>query len=461
MASGSKVRKRTAIAIEDAAVTPSFRADTFDNIKLDAWLVAACTYLGIRSPTAVQSSCIPPILSGRDCIGCAQTGSGKTAAFALPILQSLAADPYGIFALVLTPTRELAIQIADQFKAFGAHISIRVSVVVGGMDMVEQGLQLAQKPHVVVGTPGRIADHIKSTDLSLKRARFLVMDEADRLLAPSFQPDLETIFSSLPAKRQTLVFSATLTDTLQQLRAITNSNCFFWSEVTKTATVSTLDQRYVFIPAKVRDTYLVHLVDLFYAGESKTVLIFTSTCRSCQVLTELLRRLEYPCVSMHSFMSQSERIAALAKFKSSLIKVLVCTDVGSRGLDIPRVGVVVNYNVPSCPKDYVHRVGRTARAGLCGRAVTLVSQFDVKRLQAIEEHIGSKMEKLDVEEGVALKSLQTVSITRREVEVRLTESEFGERQRINREKRKLLEEAVREQDERERKREKRSDSIET
>ena len=456
MASKSKARKRAVTRTKDS-VTPSVRADTFSSLKLDQWLVGGCSYLGIHSPTAVQTSCIPPILDGRDCIGCAQTGSGKTAAFALPILQILATDPYGIFAVVLTPTRELAIQIADQFKVFGAHISIRVAVVVGGMDMVEQGLLLANKPHIVIGTPGRIADHIKSTDLSLKRARFLVMDEADRLLAPSFHPDLETVFSSLPPKRQTLVFSATLTDTLQELRAITNSNCFFWAEVTETATVSTLDQRYVFMPAKVRDTYFVHLVEQFYATESKTVLVFTSTCRSCQALTELLRKLDYPCVSLHSFMSQSERMAALAKFKSSLIKVLVCTDVGSRGLDIPRVGVVVNYNVPACPKDYVHRVGRTARAGLCGRAVTLVSQFDVKRLQAIEAHTSSRMEKLEVEEGVALKRLQTVSVARREVELRLTESEFGERQRVNRAKRKLLEEAVREQ---ESKREK-SDSIDT
>ena len=200
---------------------------SFHSLSLDDWVVQACSSLGIRRPTPVQASCIPPILRGRDCIGCARTGSGKTAAFALPILQKLAVDPFGVFALVLTPTRELAIQIADQFKAFGAHIPARVAVVVGGMDMMEQGLALANKPHLVIGTPGRIADHIKSTDtLSLRRVRHLVMDEADRLLAPSFQTDLETIFSALPAKRQTLVFSATLTDTLEQLRAITNDNWF-------------------------------------------------------------------------------------------------------------------------------------------------------------------------------------------------------------------------------------------
>ena len=460
MASKGKTRKRAAISTEDDSIAPSFKADTFSALKLDEWLVRACSNLGIHSPTAVQSNCIPPILCGRDCIGCAQTGSGKTAAFALPVLQTLAKDPYGIFAVVLTPTRELAIQIADQFKVFGAHISIRVAVVVGGMDMVQQSISLANKPHILIGTPGRVADHVKSTDLSLKKVQILVMDEADRLLDPSFHPDLETVFSSMPAKRQTLIFSATLTDTLKELKAITNNNCFFWSEVTETATVSTLDQRYVFIPAKVRDTYFVHLVELFYAIENKSVLVFTSTCRSCQVLTELLRKMDYPCVCLHSFMGQSERIAALAKFKSSLIKVLICTDVGSRGLDIPRVGVVLNYNVPSCPKDYVHRVGRTARAGLCGRAVTLVSQFDVKRLQGIEALTGSKMEELETVEGIVLKRLQTVSMARREVEVRLTESEFGERQKINRAKRRILEDTLQEQEEKEQKR-KKSDSIHT
>lgn len=441
---------RTGKVVEKKTVYEGGTTDSFSSLNLDVWLVNACSYLGIHRPTPVQSSCIPPILRGRDCIGCAETGSGKTAAFALPILQTLAVDPYGVFALVLTPTRELAIQIADQFKAFGAHISIRVTIVVGGMDMIEQGILLATKPHVVIGTPGRLADHVKSTDFTLKKVRYLVMDEADRLLAPSFRPDLETIFSSLPHKRQTLIFSATLTDTLKQLRALTDNNCFFWSELKKTATVSTLDQKYIFIPAKVRDTYLVYLVELFNGTENKTVLVFTSTCKSCQVLTELLRKMDTPCVCMHSFMSQSERISSLAKFKSSLIKVLICTDVGSRGLDIPRVGVVVNYNVPASPKDYVHRVGRTARAGLYGRAVTLVSQFDVKRLQAIEEHVSRKLDKFELEEGVVLKKLHPVSIARREVEVRLVENEFGEKQRINRAKRKLLEEAVREQDELER-----------
>ncbi|KAI6645836.1 ATP-dependent RNA helicase DDX49-like [Oopsacas minuta] len=441
MTSSNKISKRKSIIEGDTS------KDTFSDLELDEWVVRACSYLGIHHPTPVQSNCIPAILRGRDCIGCAETGSGKTAAFALPILQTLAVDPYGIFALVLTPTRELAIQIADQFKAFGAHISIRVTVVVGGMDMIEQGIMLANKPHVVVGTPGRLADHLKSTDFSLKKVRYLVLDEADRLLAPSFQPDLETIFSSLPARRQTLIFSATLTDTLKQLSAITNDNCFSWTEPRQTATVSTLDQKYIFIPAKVRDVYLTHLVDLFHTIENKTVLVFTSTCKSCQVLTELLRKLDCPCVCMHSIMNQSERIASLAKFKSSLIKVLVSTDVGSRGLDIPRVGVVINYNVPASPKDYVHRVGRTARAGLYGRAVTLVSQFDVKRLLAIEKLISTKMEKFELQESVVLKKLQTVSIARREVEVRLKENEFGEKQRINKAKRKLLEDALREQDE--------------
>jgi len=405
----------------------------FNELGLDNWLVNQCKEIGVVQPTEIQTNCIPEILKGKDCIGCAKTGCGKTAAFALPIVQKLSEDPYGVFSLVLTPTRELAFQIADQFRGFGKSININVAVVIGGMDMVKQGQALSNKPHIVVATPGRLAALLETENLcSLKKIKFLVMDEADRLLEKSFEKDLEVIFSKLPTKRQTLLFSATLTDTIEELQSITENKPFVYEVKSDFATVSELDQRYLLIPQQVKDCYLVHLVQNFI--ETKSIMIFTKTCRSCQVIYTLLRKLELKSACLHSFMSQRDRLGSLSKFKTGVVNVLVATDVASRGLDIPLVELVINYNVPSSPKDYIHRVGRTARAGRGGLALTLLSQYDVQRLQAIEEHTKLKMEEFTTNEADVLKLLKTVSVVKREVEIRLNDGTFGDRQKNNKRK---------------------------
>ena len=299
---------------------------------------------------------------GKDCIGCAKTGSGKTAAFALPILDKLSDDPYGIFALVLTPTRELAFQIKDQFSAIGAHINVRVSVVIGGLDMMVQSQELARQPHVVVATPGRLADHISSGDgLKLDKIKFLVLDEADRLFEPCFEPDLATIFSSLPTKRQTLLFSATLTDSIEELKQMSPSPPHVYISPSEVATVETLTQQYMCVPEMMRNASLAHILQEHVAD--KTCIVFTHSCKSAQLLTIALKKLGLSVTALHSILSQNSRLSSLAKFKSGVVKLLVATDVGSRGLDIPLVSFVINYNTPSSPTDYIHRVGRTARAG--------------------------------------------------------------------------------------------------
>jgi len=405
----------------------------FSLLGINSWLCRQCEEMGLTKPTEIQRECIPEILAGNDCIGCAKTGSGKTAAFALPIIQQLSEDPYGIYALVLTPTRELAFQIADQFRVLGKSINIKYSVIIGGMDMVAQGRELTDRPHIVIGTPGRIAGHINAgTSVSLDRIQFLVLDEADRLLEKCFECDLEVIFGKLSDKRQTLIFSATLTDTINELRAITKGNLFCHQVKSATATVSQLDQRYLLIPPLVKDAYLVDMLQNNIVNNS--AIIFTHTCRSCQVLAFLLRKLEIKCVSLHSLMSQKKRLASLAQFKTGVVNLLVSTDVGSRGLDIPLVQVVVNYNVPASPKDYIHRVGRTARAGRGGMSITLLTQHDIERFKAIEQHTNTKMTQFDASEPSALKLLKIVSVTRREVEIRLNDSSFGEKRRINRRK---------------------------
>jgi len=408
-------------------------SSSWNSLGLHSWLSDQCKELGILKPSEIQEQCIPQILKGKDCIGCSKTGSGKTAAFALPILQKLSEDPYGIFALILTPTRELAFQIADQFRVFGKSINLKDTIVVGGMDMVQQAGDLNKKPHIVIATPGRLAALMSvDADFTFKNIQFLVLDEADRLLESSFEDDLKFIFSNISKSRQTLLFSATLTDTMEQLRLVTKKDHFCYEVKSQVATVQELDQRFLLIPSQVKDCYLIHLLQTFI--ENKSVIIFTHTCRSCHVLSFLLRKLGIKCAALHSLLSQRERLASLARFKTEVVKILIATDVASRGLDIPLVELVVNYNVPGSSKDYIHRVGRTARAGRGGMSLTLMTQYDIERLTTIEDDINTKMTEFETNETDALKLLKIVSVTRREVEIRLNDSGFGERRLNNRKK---------------------------
>ena len=286
----------------------------FSDLGVKPWLVSALNSLGIEKPTEIQRECIPAILKGSDVIGSAKTGSGKTAAFALPILQQLGMDPYGVFALVITPTRELAFQIAEQFRVLGVSIHVKISVVVGGLDMMAQALELSQKPHIIIATPGRLVDHIQSSAnaIHFKRIRFLVLDEADRLLDDSFADDLSTIFDSLPKKRQTLLFSATMTPEIQTL-SFAEKKPFVYSCAAQYDTVDHLDQHFLFIPSTVRDAYLTHLLRNDFQG--KTMVIFTSKSKTCEALRLLLRELGFKSTALHAQMSQPDRLGSLAKFK--------------------------------------------------------------------------------------------------------------------------------------------------
>ncbi|KAJ3014358.1 UNVERIFIED_CONTAM: hypothetical protein HDU68_000331, partial [Siphonaria sp. JEL0065] len=357
-------------------------AKTFEEIGVAKWLCDGLAAIAITQPTEIQAVCVPQILDGRDCVGASKTGSGKTAAFALPILQKLAEDPFGPYALILTPTRELAYQIAEQFRLLGTGISLKLSVVVGGMDMMKQALELAKRPHIIVATPGRLADHIKSSAeaINFKKLKFLVMDECDRLLDHSFAEDLDEILSICPKKRQTLLFTATLTEEIEQLNA--ESNPFVYQCATRFDTVDKLDQKYVFIPSTVRDAYMAYMVRTLFP--QKTMIIFTGKCRTAERVRVLLRELGVKSTALHAQMSQNDRLGSLAKFKSGIVPILIATDVGSRGLDIPFVEVVFNYELPADAADYVHRVGRTARAGRGGLSVSLVTERDIDILQNIE-----------------------------------------------------------------------------
>ncbi|KAH9857042.1 DEAD-domain-containing protein [Lenzites betulinus] len=354
-----------------------------------------------KTPTEIQVEALPHALQGRDIIGVASTGSGKTAAFALPILQKLWEEPKGLFACVLAPTRELAVQIAQQFESLGSAMGVRCATIIGGVDMMAQKVALAKKPHIVVATPGRLNDHLEETKgFSLRSLKFLVLDEADRLLDMDFGPIIDKILKVIPKERTTYLFSATMTTKVAKLQRASLSNPVRVEVNSKYSTVSTLLQYYLLIPLPQKDVHLIHLANTL---AQNSVIIFTRTVHDAQRLSIMLRTLGFPAIPLHGQLSQSARLGSLGKFKSGGRKVLVATDVASRGLDIPSVDVVINYDIPTHSKDYIHRVGRTARAGRSGKSITLVTQYDVELVLRIEQVIGKKLELWAVDkEEVAL-----------------------------------------------------------
>ncbi|KAL3176006.1 hypothetical protein MRX96_010714 [Rhipicephalus microplus] len=362
---------------------------TFKSLGVVDVLCEACEQLKWKAPTKIQREALPVALQGRDVIGLAETGSGKTASFALPILQALLETPQRLFALVLTPTRELAFQISEQFEALGASIGVKSAVIVGGIDMMTQALTLAKKPHVIIATPGRLVDHLENTKgFNLKSLKYLVMDEADRILNMDFEEEVDKILRVIPRERRTYLYSATMTKKVQKLQRASLRDPVKVEVSSKYQTVEKLMQYYLFIPAKFKDVYLVHLLNEL-AGNS--FMVFCSTCSNTQRTALLLRNLGFTAIPLHGQMGQAKRLGALTKFKSKNRSILIATDVASRGLDIPHVDCVVNFDIPTHSKDYIHRVGRTARAGRSGKAITFVTQYDVE-LEVTEAQRFAKME---------------------------------------------------------------------
>uniref|UniRef100_A0A1B6F6D1 RNA helicase n=1 Tax=Cuerna arida TaxID=1464854 RepID=A0A1B6F6D1_9HEMI len=362
---------------------------TFKDLGVVDVLCEACAALNWKYPSVIQKEAIPLALKGKDVIGLAETGSGKTAAFALPILQALLETPQRYFALILTPTRELAYQISEQFEALGSSIGVQCAVIVGGMDMMSQALTLAKKPHIIIATPGRLVDHLTNTKgFNLKALKYLVMDEADRILNMDFEVEVDKILKVVPRERRTFLFSATMTKKVQKLQRASLVDPVKVEVSTKYKTVDQLQQYYIFIPLKFKDVYLVHLLNEL-AGNS--MMIFCATCANTLRTALMVRNLGMAAVPLHGQMSQNKRLAALTKFRAKSRSILISTDVASRGLDIPHVDVVINFDIPTHSKDYIHRVGRTARAGRSGKAITFVTQYDVELYQRIEQLIGKKL----------------------------------------------------------------------
>jgi len=398
---------------------------TFEELGVVKPLCEACTAIGWIKPTDIQQQAIHAALQGRDVIGLAETGSGKTGAFALPVLQALLAKPQRLFAVVLAPTRELAFQIHEVFEALGASIGLKCCCVVGGVDMMTQAIALARKPHIVVATPGRLVDHLENTKgFNLREARFLILDEADRMLSMDFEEEINKILTVMPTgkARRTFLFSATMTSKVAKLQRASLTDPVKVEVSSKFSTPRTLVQQYLFIPAKYKDCYLAYVLNEF-AGQ--TTLVFVSTCNNAQRLALLLRNLGFGAICLHGQMTQPKRLGALHKFKSGQRSILIATDVASRGLDIPAVDLVINFDIPSHGKDYIHRVGRTARAGRAGRSIAFVTQYDVEVYQRLELLLGTKLPEYKAEEETVLILLERVSEAQRIAVRELRELQLG------------------------------------
>lgn len=400
-------------------------AATWESLGVCPELTEAVTLMKWSAPTPIQREVLPWALQGRDIIALAETGSGKTGAFAIPIVQQLLDNPQRFFAVVLAPTRELCVQIGEQFQALGSGISLMTATIVGGLDMVTQAMALAKRPHVIVASPGRLVDHLENTKgFHLKSIKFLVMDEADRILSMDFDEALDKILQVVPRERNTYLFSATMTSKVTKLQRASLRKPVKCEVSTKYDTVKTLVQNYLFIPWKYKHTYLASLISHF---KHYSVMVFTDTCASSQKLTVMMRHLGFASVCLHGQMNQTQRLGALNHFKAGDKRILICTDVASRGLDIPLVDLVVNCDIPKNSKDYIHRVGRTARAGRSGRAMTMVTQYDVEAFQRVEHFLGHKLDEFkDLKEEAVMANHERVSEAARTTELEMRENETGE-----------------------------------
>ena len=362
----------------------------FSSLNLGPQILRAVEEEGYTEPTPIQVQAIPHVLAGRDLMAMAQTGTGKTAAFTLPLLQRLlphastSASParHPIRALILAPTRELAIQVEKSVETYSRHVLLRSTVVFGGIDIKTQKPALMKGVEILVATPGRLLDHVESGNLMLNQVQMLILDEADRMLDMGFMPDLKRILTLLPKQRQTLLFSATFSDDIRKL-----AHDFLVNPVTveaerRNTAAENVKQSVLMVD---QDNKFNVLADLIRSRGVKQVLVFTRTKLTAARIERMLERDGIPSDAIHGDKTQMERIKALDAFKEGKITALVATDVAARGLDIDQLPLVVNYELPSTAEDYVHRIGRTGRAGASGEAISLVDGKEERLLKEIEK----------------------------------------------------------------------------
>jgi ATP-dependent RNA helicase RhlE len=372
----------------------------FSQLGLSDTQTGVCASLGYLNPTPIQAKAIPLILSNEDVIGCAETGTGKTAAFLLPIIQNLSAQKRpGVRVLVLAPTRELALQIQKNYNELN-HLKLNRSVlVIGGANIKTQIAELRRKATIVIATPGRLLDLMERDAIDLSSIEVLVLDEADRMLDMGFLPAIKRILATLPAKRQTLLFSATMSSTIESLARSTMRQPKLVEVNPRGRAAQMVEQTVYTVSLENKTALLLDLLDRENEKESlDKVLVFTRTRRGSERLSHILKARNHKVNRIHADRSQPQREAALREFREGRARVLVATDIAARGLDVDAVSHVINYDVPHVPEDYVHRVGRTGRAGKQGKAITIVTPIDELSMKAIERLIGQPVKRV-VPEG--------------------------------------------------------------
>ena len=359
----------------------------FSEFNLSQETNQAILKAGFTKPTPIQQKALPHVLAGKDVMGQAETGTGKTIAFILPIIEKIDSQRVSPQALVLSPTRELAHQIKDHFDSFAPAKNLRVSLIIGGEDMSEQILDLRLGSQIVVGTPGRVIDHLQSRTLTLGWIEFLVLDEADEMLDMGFIDSIRQILKMCPKERQTLLFSATLPSEVERLARTCMSDPIKISTIEGLQTAAKIDQQIIEVLSEDKLDKLCEILD----GDDRNVyLVFCQTKREVDVVSRRLLSRGYPGAALHGDYSQEHRNKVMERFRKGDVRVLVATDVASRGLDIDVVTHVVNYSVPRDPRRYVHRVGRTGRAGKSGVAITLASPEERRQLNALDQVQGAE-----------------------------------------------------------------------
>ena len=360
-------------------------AISFHTLGVSESLLSDIAKAGFTAPTSIQAQAIPHVLQGRDVIGCAQTGTGKTAAFVIPLIERLAAMPKGHpKALILVPTRELAIQIQEVIDKLGRSSRIFATTIVGGADMQAQVRGLRQRPDILVATPGRLLDHLWNGTVNLVPMKILVLDEADRMLDMGFAPQINQILDAMPEERQTLLFSATMPADLNRLAQASVKDPVHVMVSRPATTAVGVTQRLHHTTHDSKTDLLVSIL----GKEQHTVLVFTRTKHRADRLGHVLGNVGHKVAVIHGDRTLSQRRAALDGFKRGTFRILVATDIAARGIDVANIGHVVNYDLPNCPEDYVHRIGRTARMNATGQATSFVTAEDHLQWRAIEKLLG-------------------------------------------------------------------------
>ena len=374
---------------------------TFEELGLSPEVLSAVQDAGYQTPTPIQAQAVPYVLMGRDVLGCAQTGTGKTASFTLPMIDVLASGRARARmprSLILEPTRELATQVAENFEKYGKYHPLSMALLIGGVSLVEQEKRLDRGVDVLIATPGRLLDLYERGRILLADTKILVIDESDRMLDMGFMPDVERIVGLLPRSRQTLFFSATMPPEIRRLADKFLSNPKEVTVSPPATAAETVSQAVVPAPALPKEKRAV-LRELLRQEDVASALIFCNRKRDVGILYRSLARHDFPAAELHGDLAQPVREQTLKRFKDGEIKLLVCSDVAARGLDIPKVSHVINFDVPANAEDYIHRIGRTGRAGRSGQAYMLATRDDRKALAAIQTMLGHAIEKRTLGEG--------------------------------------------------------------